>query len=233
MRSAALRQARSSVVLGLGVALFVTLFVDLTVLAVPIFDMQLYDRVLLSRNMDTVAMLAVACGMGLLLYGVFDYLRSAALVAIAEGVGRALRTPVLEAGVRHSLGGQAAAGGEALRDLNEIQGFLSSGAVSVPLDALCAPLLLAVMFMLHPAFGWMGVTGIALMVILGIVTDALVRPAVVAAATATGAGRQPTRGRPAGGGSDGGPGHAAGAHGALGRAARGGVGRHARGGAPV
>ncbi len=182
MKTQALRQARKVVVLGLAVALFVTLFVDVAVLTVPIYDMQLYDRVLLSRNMNTVAMLSVACVTGLLLYGIFDYLRSAALVAIAEGVNRALSTSVLEAGVRHSLGGQAAAGGEALRDLNEIRGFLSSGAVSVPLDALCTPLLLAVMFMLHPAFGWIGITGIALLVIMGILSDALVRPAVTAAA---------------------------------------------------
>ncbi len=179
---AALRRARLALTLGLSLALFVTVFVDIAVLAVPIYDMQLYDRVLLSRNMDTVAMLSVACGTGLVIYGVLDFLRSATLVAISDQVGRALGAPVLEAGIWRSVGGDASAGGEAMRDLNEIRGFLSSGAVSAPLDALCAPLLLAVMFMLHPAFGWLGVAGISLLTIVGIVTDALVRPAVTEAA---------------------------------------------------
>ena len=181
-RAAALRRARLALALGLGLALLVTVFVDIAVLAVPIYDMQLYDRVLLSRNIDTVAMLSVACGAGLVIYGILDFLRSATLVAISDHVGRALGAPVLEAGVRRSMDGDASAGGEAMRDLNEIRGFLSSGAVSAPLDALCAPLLLAVMFMLHPAFGWLGTAGVSLLTIVGIVTDVLVRPAVTSAA---------------------------------------------------
>ena len=179
--SAALRRARTVLGSGLALSLFVTLFVDVAVLTVPIYDMQLYDRVLLSRNMETVAMLSVACATGLVIYGVLEYLRSAALVAISEQVGRALGVPVLEAGVRRSLGGNPAAGGEALRDLNDIRSFLASGAVSVPLDALCAPLLLAVMFMLHPAYGWFGIVGVSVLFMFGVVTDVLVRPVVNAA----------------------------------------------------
>ncbi|MDR3531684.1 MAG: ATP-binding cassette domain-containing protein [Rhodopila sp.] len=178
----ALLRARNVLRLGLGLALFLTVFVDIAVLVVPIYDMQLFDRVLLSRNMDTVAMLSVACGVGLVIYGALDYLRSATLVAIADRVGRALSVPVLEAAVRRGMEGDSAAGAEALRDLNEIRSFLSSGAVSTPLDALCSPLLLTVMFMLHPAFGWLGMVGISLLAIVGIVNDLLVRPAVMAAA---------------------------------------------------
>ena len=177
-----LRRARRALALGFGLALFLTLFVDVAVLAVPLYDMQLYDRVLLSRNMDTVAMLSVACGAGLAIYGALDYLRSAALVAIADAVGAALGPAVLEAGVRRSVGGELSAGAEAMRDLGEIRGFLASGAVTAPLDALCAPMLLAVMFLLHPAFGWLGVAGCSFLTVVGIATDALVRPATARAA---------------------------------------------------
>jgi ATP-binding cassette subfamily C protein len=78
--------------------------------------------------------------------------------------------------------GDLSAGAEAMRDLNEVRSFLSSGAVSNPLDAICAPVLLAVMFLLHPAFGWLGVLGISVLVMVGIVTDVLVRPALTKAA---------------------------------------------------
>ena len=178
----ALSHARKTLCLGLGLALFLTMFVDIAVLVVPIYDMQLYDRVLLSRNMDTVAMLSVTCAVGLVIYGLLDFLRSATLVTIADRVGRALSVPVLEAAVRRGMEGDSSAGAEALRDLNELRSFLSSGVVSTPLDALCAPALLAVMFMLHPAFGWLGVLGISLLTIVGIINDALVRPAVTSAA---------------------------------------------------
>jgi ATP-binding cassette subfamily C protein len=175
---------RARIVLGTGVglALFLTVFIDVAVMVVPIYDMQLYDRVLLSKNMNTVAMLSLACAVGLVIYGLLDYLRSATLVTIADRVGRALSVPVLEAAVRRGMEGDSAAGAEALRDLNELRSFLSSGAVATPLDALCAPMLLAVMFMLHPAFGWLGLAGISILTIVGIVNDLLVRPAITAAA---------------------------------------------------
>ncbi len=180
--ASAVGHARKALWSGLGLALFLTLFIDVAVMVVPIYDMQLYDRVLLSKNMDTVAMLSVACGVGLVIYGVLDYLRSATLIAIADSVGRALSVPVLEAAVRRGMAGDSSAGAEALRDLNEIRSFMSSGVVATPLDALCAPMLLAVMFMLHPAFGWLGLVGISVLTIVGIVNDVLVRPAMTAAA---------------------------------------------------
>jgi ATP-binding cassette, subfamily C, bacterial len=177
-----LPRARKVLYAGIGLAFFLTIFVDTAILVVPIYDMQLYDRVLLSRNLNTVAMLSIACGVGLTIYAVLDYLRSATLVTIADRVGRALSVPVLEAAVERGMHGDSSAGAEALRDLNKIRSFLSSGAVSTPLDALCAPLLLAVMFMLHPAFGWLGLAGIFLLIIVGIVNDLMVRPAITAAA---------------------------------------------------
>ncbi|MEA2788681.1 MAG: ATP-binding cassette, subfamily type secretion system permease/ATPase, partial [Acetobacteraceae bacterium] len=178
----ALVRARNVARGGLALALFLTLFIDIAVMVVPVYDMQLYDRVLLSRSMDTVMMLSVACGAGLLIYGILDYLRSATFVAIADHVGRVLSAPVLEAAVRRGMEGDSSAGAEALRDLNQLRSFLASGVVATPLDALCAPMLLAVMFMLHPAFGWLGLAGISLLTIVGIVNDLAVRPALTAAA---------------------------------------------------
>ena len=175
------KRIRRTLAGGLGLAMALTVFLDISMMVAPIFDMQLYDRVLQSRNMDTLAVLAVACATGLLLYGVFEYLRSACLVAIGEAMGRHLNGAVLREGVRRAAAGDERAGPELVRDLNELQGFLASGAVAVPLDALCAPLFLAVLFMLHPAYGFLGAAGIAALVSAGLLAEWLVRPALLAA----------------------------------------------------
>jgi ATP-binding cassette subfamily C protein len=167
----------------MALCLLLTLFVDVAILVVPIFDMQLYDRVLQSRNMDTVAMLACACAAGLAIYGILDLLRSAALLAIAEALARRLRAPLLRHAVGSGLAGDATAGAQTLRDIEELRGFLASGAVCVPLDALCAPLLLAVLFLLHPAFGWLATGGAAILVLLGAATDLFAKPGLAAAAS--------------------------------------------------
>ena len=175
------RRVRRTLAGGFGLALLLSVLVDVAVLVVPIYDMQLYDRVLQSRNMDTLAAMSVACATGLAMYALVDYLRNACFVAIGEAMGRHLSGAVLEEGVRRAAAGDRKAGTELVRDLNEIQGFLSSGAVAVPLDALCAPLLLAVLFLLHPAFGFLGVIGISLLVLAGLLAEWRVRPALLAA----------------------------------------------------
>ena len=81
-----MRSLRRVVIAAGSLALILTAVIDLALLAVPIYDMQLYDRVLMSRNMDTLAMLSIACAIGLLFYAVLEYLRSATFIAIADGV---------------------------------------------------------------------------------------------------------------------------------------------------
>jgi ATP-binding cassette subfamily C protein len=166
---------------GMALCLLLTLFIDVAILVVPIFDMQLYDRVLQSRNMDTVLLLSVACSSGLAIYGILDLLRSAALLAIAETLGRRLRAPLLRHAVGLGLAGDATAAAQTVRDIEALRGFMASGAVCVPLDALVAPLLLAVLFMLHPAFGWLALLSASTLVLIGALTDVLGRPALLAA----------------------------------------------------
>ncbi len=179
--AATVRRLRRDLALALGLGLLLSLFVDLAILVVPIYDMQLYDRVIQSHNMDSLVLLSAACLVGLVLYGVVDYLRSAVLVLLSDRVARRLYLPVLAAAVRRGAEGDAVAGAEALRDLNELRAFLASGAVATPLDALCAPLLLAVLFLLHPAYGFLGLCGLSSLLLLGLAAEALGRPGVVAA----------------------------------------------------
>lgn len=170
------RRVRRTLVLGFVVALGLTLFIDLAILVVPIYDMQLYDRVLMSHNMDTVLVLSFACAIGLLFYGVFEYLRSAAFLAIADTVALRLNGPVLEEGIRRAAGGDKRVGPQLARDVHEIQTFLASGAVAPPLDALCAPMFIGVLFILHPAFGFLAVAGIAGLTLVGISSETLLHP---------------------------------------------------------
>jgi ATP-binding cassette, subfamily C, type I secretion system permease/ATPase len=181
MSAPVLRHARRDLFVGMALCLLLTLFIDIAVLVVPIFDMQLYDRVLQSRNMDTVMLLSVACFTGLAIYGVLDLLRSAALLAISDALVLRLRTPLLRHAVACGLRGEGGGAAQAIRDVEEMRTFLASGAVCVPLDAICAPLLLAVLFMLHPAYGFLGVLGASVLVLLGVAMEAFARPKLTAA----------------------------------------------------
>lgn len=172
------QKIRRTLGLGFALALGLTLFIDVAILVVPIYDMQLYDRVLMSHNMDTVLVLSLACAIGLIFYGAFEYLRSAAFLAIADTVALRLNGPALDEGIRRAAGGDKRVGPQLARDIHKIQSFLASGAVAPPLDALCTPMFLAVLFILHPAFGYLAVAGIAALILVGLASETVLHPSL-------------------------------------------------------
>ncbi len=180
------QRIRRDVGAGLALALLLSVFVDGAIMIVPIYDMQLYDRVIQSHNLDTLAALAIACTIGVALYGLTDYLRSALLILIGDRVARRLHGPVLTAALGRGAGGDVTAGVEAIRDLDELRSFLCSGAVATPLDAVVAPLMLAVLYMLHPAYFYLGVIAIGLLLLFGLAVESVGRPGLVAATAARG-----------------------------------------------
>ncbi len=84
------QSVRRVLVTGFSLGLVLTLFVDVAVLVVPIYDMQLYDRVIMSHNMDTLAMLSVACVIGLFFYGVLRRVAWMSFLTIVFGLGGVL-----------------------------------------------------------------------------------------------------------------------------------------------
>jgi ATP-binding cassette subfamily C protein len=115
--------------------------------------------------------LSLACLAGVGLYALLSWLRAGALLLAGARLSGWLTDPVLEAGLVRSLQGDPRAGAEALRDLSALRAVLSGPAATTPFDLLWSPLLLAVLFMLHPAIGWLAVAGIGTLLALALVID--------------------------------------------------------------
>jgi ATP-binding cassette subfamily C protein len=149
----------------------VTLFINLGMLFVPLYDMILYDRVLQSRNMDTVTVLTVGVAAGMAIYGALEFCRSSLFVLIADRLARRLNIPTLQAAIAKSLGGGMSAASQAMRDLNQLRLFASGPAAAIPLDLLWSPALIAVLFLLHPAYGAYGLASAIALFLLSALSD--------------------------------------------------------------
>jgi ATP-binding cassette subfamily C protein len=159
----------------------VTLFVNLGLLFVPIYDMILYDRVLQSKNMDTVTMLTIGVSVAMVIYGALEFCRSAIFVVMADRLARRLNLRALEAAIKKSLEGSSSVAAQAMRDLNELRLFVSGAAAAVPLDLIWTPALVAVLFLLHPAYGVYGLLCAAFLFVLSLITDLSTREDLVRA----------------------------------------------------
>ena len=172
-----LRQTR----IGLVYAAVLSSFVSLLMLTTPLYTLQIYDRVMSSRSMDTLVMLAAVSIGGLALYAVLDFIRARVFSILGTSLARRLNVPTLRAAIVDTLAGGRGNAGQAMRDLNDLRGFLNSSAVTVPMELMWAPLFLLVLFLLHPLYGWIGVGGAALLFTLNGLTDILTRKPLAAA----------------------------------------------------
>lgn len=150
------------------VVLVFSAFVNLLMLTGPLFMLQVYDRVLTSRSVETLAALF---GLVLFLFvvmGVLDHARARIMTRIALRVQGALETRVFSASIRRSTtaptDGAAAA---ALRDLDAIHRLLAAPTFLALFDAPWVPLFLAAIFIFHP---WLGILAAAGALGLGVMT---------------------------------------------------------------
>lgn len=168
-------RARRVFVLALIYAAVLSACIGVLQLSTPLYMMQVHDRVLNSQSMDTLTMLTILVIGALIVYGVLEYIRAMTFQAMGTAVVRWLNLPVLTAAVQAAADQGLTRATQSLRDLVELRSFLTTSAVSAPLDAAWSPIFLGVLFALHPLFGVLGAISIALLVCCGLLTDMLTR----------------------------------------------------------
>lgn len=168
-------KARRVFVLALIYAAVLSACIGILQLSTPLYMMQVHDRVLNSQSMDTLTMLTILVIGALVIYGVLEYIRALTFQAMGSAVVRWLNLPVLTAAVQAAADQGLTRATQSLRDLAELRSFLTTSAVSAPLDAAWSPIFLGVLFALHPMFGLLGAISIALLVCCGLLTDLLTR----------------------------------------------------------
>jgi ATP-binding cassette subfamily C protein/ATP-binding cassette subfamily C protein EexD len=165
-----------------GVAIFSGV-VNLLQLTVSLYMMQVFDRVLSTRSLDTLYYLTLIAMFALLVMAVLDGLRGQVMQRIASWVeGKAAPEAFLRA-IESQLRGRPYRM-EALRDLSLCRNWLGSPASLTVFDVPWVPIYLAVIFALHPVLGWIAFGGALILFALTLAnewaTGALVRQATTA-----------------------------------------------------
>ena len=152
-----------------------TFVTNCTVLLVPLYTMQLYNTVQSTRNLNTLLWLTIGIAIAMAVYAALDYLRSLLYESMANRAARDLSLPTLMAAAQGAEGPGHMPPGQAIRDLNELRGFLSGGAITTPLDLVWTPVLIVVLFVFHPAYGIYGVICAVALLGMSLLGDAMTR----------------------------------------------------------
>jgi PrtD family type I secretion system ABC transporter len=168
--SDALRACRTSFVV---VGLF-SLVINAMMLAMPIYMLQVYDRVLTTGRIETLIMLSAMAATALVIMGAIDALRSAIMVRLGRWINARLAPIFLTLSVRGRLLGDEA-GAQPLRDLSVLQNFVGGSGLTFLFDAPMVPLFAALCWLLHPDIGILALGAALLLFSVSIVNDRLTR----------------------------------------------------------
>ena len=145
---------------------------NLLALTGSIFMLAVYDRVIPSGSVPTLVALGI---LGLLAYGLqamIDVFRGRILTRIGLAIKESMGPRVYDIAVRNAVGGNLRPGA-AIRDLDQVQGFLSSMGPTALFDLPWLPLYLGICFSFHVYIGIAVTCGALLLVGLTIVSNIL------------------------------------------------------------
>lgn len=150
--------------------------VNLLFLASPLFMLQIYNRVIPSGSVTTLVGLGFALVIALITMACLDAVRSRILVRAAARLDRLLSPRVFAAMTDLCVRtGANIRNAHPLRDLDTFRAAMAGPAAQLFFDLPWSPLFIAMLFLLHPLLGVVGLGGALLLLALAVLNDALTR----------------------------------------------------------
>ena len=145
--------------------------INLLMLVPSLYMLQVYDRVLGSRNEITLLMLTLMMLGAFLVVSALELIRSFILVRMAAHMDMTLNRRVYTAAFEQNLKRGGGNAGQALSDLTNIRQFMTGNALFAFFDAPWFPIYLLVIFLFDPWLGLFSACGSAILVALAFINE--------------------------------------------------------------
>jgi ATP-binding cassette, subfamily C, type I secretion system permease/ATPase len=156
--------------------------VNILMLSGSLYMLQVYDRVIPSRNVATLLGLSLMVLLAYLIQAYFEALRARMLCRVATmfdvGMQESIHTALATLPLR---GANPMLLQQPLRDLDQVRTFMSGMGPTAFLDMPWIPIFLVTLFLFHPAIGATALLGTIAIIAMTLLTERLSRGAVRAA----------------------------------------------------
>ena len=133
--------------------------INLMMLVPSLYMLQVYDRVLSSRNETTLLLLTIMIVAAFIIMSALEFVRSFVLIRVASQLDMKLNQRVYTASFEQNLKRAGGNAGQALQDLTNVRQFLSGNALFAFFDAPWFPIYLIIIFLIHPYLGIFALCG--------------------------------------------------------------------------
>ena len=165
------------------IAIF-SLALNLLMLAGPLYMLQVYDRVLTSQSMETLIALSIILAGVFIVSGMLDFIRVRILNRLGSRFETLSAEPILFAAIQQRISGKARSGENLMADVNAFREFISGNTLLAFFDTPWVPIYLAILFMLHPYLGLLGLSGAIVLIVIALVNSSMSRTPMREAADA-------------------------------------------------
>lgn len=146
-----------------------SLVVNLLLLTMPLYMLQIYDRVLPSTSSDTLTFLSVIAFAALVVLGLLEAIRAILAARAGARLETMLGADAMRLSMRRSRIGEADI--QPVRDLAAVRAFISSRSVFALLDLPFAPLFIAILYLIHPVLFYITLGGAVFLFVIAILNQ--------------------------------------------------------------
>ena len=152
------------------VAIIFSLFINVLALVSPIYMLQIYDRVLSSRNEMTLLFITIIAVFLFVIYSILEAMRTQVLVRAGIKFDGEVRGPVFKSVLDGTLTGRGG-GPQAFRDVDIVREFMTGAGLIAFCDVPWIPVFVFVCFVLHPYFGILAIIAGLIILALAVWND--------------------------------------------------------------
>ena len=167
----ALKQCRG----GFYSAGFLSFFINLLMLVPALYMLQIYDRALGSRSVDTLWMLTLIVVFLFIALALMQIARSAILVRVGNGLDMAMNTKLFASMFKQSVNQPGKQSSQPIQDMTALRQFLTGQGLFAFFDGPWLPIFIAVLFGFHLWFGIFAIVSAVILVALAWLNEKLTK----------------------------------------------------------
>jgi ATP-binding cassette subfamily C protein len=160
-------------------------FANMLMLTGPIYMLQVYDRVLGSRSVETLVALSILVAFLYGMMGILDYSRGRIMARVGARFQARLDRRVFDAMIRRSSVAPDPNAQTGLSDLESVQRLISSPVLMTVFDIPWTPMFLFGIALFHPWLGMLAIGGGAILVLITLLNQMFSRGPVMKANVAS------------------------------------------------
>ena len=155
----ALRTGIRAITPAFATAVIFSFFLNLLLFVSPLYMLQIYDRVLGTRNLVTLGGITIIAAILLMVWAALETLRSRLLVRAGMLFDERFAAPMFRVVHRGLLRQPGAFSGQYLRDIDVIREFFTGAGLIAFCDLPWFPVYVGVAYLMHPWFAGLAIVG--------------------------------------------------------------------------